>query len=178
MATTFGVESAQVLEEVQAVVAGAEAPIEDGQVNGMLVGQLQGRLGIRGGQNRACQSSAGQPLAKRPPYRFLVVHDQNGLGLVCRHVRVSSCFPEILITKKAAGNMVSGGLLFFRPAHEEVARVLEILVKVLLTLVPNDVMEIMHTMMMRANMTAYSTAVGPSSRCTNSVTACLTRVNM
>jgi hypothetical protein len=41
--------------------------------------------------------------------------------------------------------------------------VLEILVKVLLTFVPKEVIEMMDTMMMRASMTAYSTAVGPSS---------------
>src|SRR6516164_2440279 len=39
------------------------------------------------------------------------------------------------------------------------------LVKVLLALEPSVVMAAMHTTMMRANITAYSTAVGPSSRC-------------
>src|SRR5262245_59064313 len=37
-------------------------------------------------------------------------------------------------------------------------------VKVLLALVPRAVMAVMHTTMIRASMTAYSTAVGPSSR--------------
>ena len=36
-------------------------------------------------------------------------------------------------------------------------------VKVLLALEPSVVMAAMHTTMMRANITAYSTAVGPSS---------------
>jgi hypothetical protein len=38
------------------------------------------------------------------------------------------------------------------------------LVNVLLALLPRVVMAAMHTTMMRASMTAYSTAVGPSSR--------------
>src|SRR5437660_7971213 len=37
-------------------------------------------------------------------------------------------------------------------------------VKVLLALVPRAVIAVMHTTMIRASMTAYSTAVGPSSR--------------
>src|SRR5947199_49036 len=36
--------------------------------------------------------------------------------------------------------------------------------KVLLAFVPRAVMAVMHTTMIRASMTAYSTAVGPSSR--------------
>ena len=39
-------------------------------------------------------------------------------------------------------------------------------VNVLLALPPKVVMAVMHTTMMRANITAYSTAVGPSSRFT------------
>src|SRR5437016_5842632 len=38
------------------------------------------------------------------------------------------------------------------------------LVKVALALVPRAVMAVMHTTIIRASMTAYSTAVGPSSR--------------
>src|SRR5215475_13830468 len=38
------------------------------------------------------------------------------------------------------------------------------LVNVLLALVPRAVMAVMHTTIIRASMTAYSTAVGPSSR--------------
>src|SRR5712691_10460870 len=38
------------------------------------------------------------------------------------------------------------------------------LVKVLLALVPRVVMAVMHSTIIRASMTAYSTAVGPSSR--------------
>src|SRR5438552_18265972 len=40
----------------------------------------------------------------------------------------------------------------------------ETVVNVLLALVPRAVMAVMHTTMIRASMTAYSTAVGPSSR--------------
>ena len=42
------------------------------------------------------------------------------------------------------------------------------LVNVLLAFLPSVVMAVMHTTMIRASMTAYSTAVGPSSRFTNS----------
>jgi hypothetical protein len=62
--------------------------------------------------------------------------------------------------------------------HDEVANVLEILVKVLLTLVPKEVIEMMDTMMISANMTAYSTAVGPSSRRAKSMTAFFNLVNI
>src|SRR3954451_10427227 len=44
------------------------------------------------------------------------------------------------------------------------AMVLLTLEKVALALVPSAVMATMHTTMIRASMTAYSTAVGPSSR--------------
>src|SRR5688572_10485598 len=45
------------------------------------------------------------------------------------------------------------------------------LVKVLLALLPSVVIAVMQTTMIRASMTAYSTAVGPSSRFRNSETA-------
>src|SRR5262245_2148820 len=41
---------------------------------------------------------------------------------------------------------------------------LEMLVKVLLALAPTAVMAAMHTTIIRASITAYSTAVGPASR--------------
>jgi len=41
---------------------------------------------------------------------------------------------------------------------------------VLLALLPRVVIAVMHTTMIRANMTAYSTAVGPSSALTNFTT--------
>src|SRR5262245_41939700 len=48
--------------------------------------------------------------------------------------------------------------------------VLETLVNVLLAFEPRAVIAVMQTTMMRANMTAYSTAVGPSSRARKSTT--------
>src|SRR3954452_4783732 len=50
----------------------------------------------------------------------------------------------------------------------------ETLVNVLLALLPRAVMAVMHTTIIRASMTAYSTAVGPSSRFRNSATFCST----
>src|SRR5207253_1797491 len=47
-------------------------------------------------------------------------------------------------------------------------------VKVLLALVPRAVIAVIHTTMIRASMTAYSTAVGPSSLRKNARTACAT----
>ena len=44
---------------------------------------------------------------------------------------------------------------------------LDTLVNVLLALVPRAVMAVMHTTMINASMTAYSTAVGPSSEIRN-----------
>src|SRR5207245_191937 len=59
-----------------------------------------------------------------------------------------------------------------RPQLEVPAMVLLTLEKVLLALLPRAVMATMHTTMMRANMTAYSTAVGPSSRFRKFTTLC------
>src|SRR3954452_14096609 len=54
------------------------------------------------------------------------------------------------------------------PAHDAVEPiVLLTLEKVLLALLPRAVMAVMQTTMIRASMTAYSTAVGPSSAWTN-----------
>ena len=52
----------------QAVAAVAEVPVEDGQVDGVLVGLLEGGLRVGGGQDAAGESGAGQPLAERPPH--------------------------------------------------------------------------------------------------------------
>jgi hypothetical protein len=48
--------------------------------------------------------------------------------------------------------------------HEPDANLVLTVVKVLLALLPRAVMAVMQTTTIRANMTAYSTAVGPSSR--------------
>src|SRR6267378_1144793 len=48
----------------------------------------------------------------------------------------------------------------------------ETLENVLLALVPRAVMAVMHTTIIRASMTAYSTAVGPSSRFRKLTTGC------
>src|SRR5947209_2862894 len=50
-------------------------------------------------------------------------------------------------------------------------RLLPTVLKVALALVPMVVIAVMHTTMIRASMTAYSTAVGPSSRLTKLTTA-------
>jgi hypothetical protein len=56
------------------------------------------------------------------------------------------------------------------PCHYEDGRVLATLLNVALVLVPTELMAVKQTITIRANITAYSTAVGPSSetrkRCT------------
>jgi hypothetical protein len=52
------------------------------------------------------------------------------------------------------------------------------LLKTLLALEPSVEMAVMHTTTIRANMTAYSTAVGPSSFCRNADAADERRFNM
>src|SRR5580698_4183268 len=64
------------------------------------------------------------------------------------------------------GNTPGGKTLDQLPDGNE----LPTLVNVPLALVPNVVTAVMHTTMMRASMTAYSTAVGPSSALTNLMT--------
>ncbi len=75
-----GVEQGQVFQELQAVVAGAEVPVEDGQVDGVLVGLAQGGLGVGGGEDAAVEVGPLEPLAEGLADRLLVVNDQDGLG--------------------------------------------------------------------------------------------------
>src|SRR5438477_229024 len=77
---------------------------------------------------------------------------------VCRR---SSCH-----TGENGGRLLGAGPWSPPPrAQLEVLAMVELtLEKVLLALVPRAVMATMHTTMIRASMTAYSTAVGPSSR--------------
>src|SRR4051812_5392890 len=58
----------------------------------------------------------------------------------------------------------AGGL--FRRRQDATLTAVPTLVKVPLALEPSVVMAAMHTTTIKASMTAYSTAVGPSSRCT------------
>ena len=75
-----GVEHGEVFEQLQAVVAGPEVPVEDGQVDGLLVGLEQGGLGVGGGQDPAAEVGAFEPFAEGAANRVLVVHDQDGFG--------------------------------------------------------------------------------------------------
>src|SRR5436190_984755 len=79
-------------------------------------------------------------------------------GLELAHGRVLSFVPESLSLPV---------LCLLRPRwradHEAAAVLSDTLLKVLLALEPSELMAAMQTTMMRASITAYSTAVGPSS---------------
>src|SRR5205807_1287828 len=62
---------------------------------------------------------------------------------------------------------------FRRPNYEPTLTALPTLVKVALALEPSVLMAVMQTTIIRASMTAYSTAVGPSSRLTKLTRCCV-----
>ena len=112
MATTSGLNSVQVFEQLQAVVAGAEVPVEDGQVDGVLVGQEQGRLGVGRRQDAAAQAGPLEPLAEGPADRLLVIHDQDGFRFARRRhavpSRTTSLFTLIAEESRAMGSDSAG----------------------------------------------------------------------
>src|SRR6516165_2437352 len=69
----------QVLQKLQAVVARSQIPVEDSQVNGMGIGNLERRLRVGGAQNLAIQFRLGEPFADRLANRAFVIDDQNGV---------------------------------------------------------------------------------------------------
>ena len=87
MATTSAIEDGEVFEQLQAVVAGAEVPVENGEVDGLSIGLEQGGFGVGGREDAAVEVGAFQPLAEGAANRLFVVHDQNGFGrkIVRRH---------------------------------------------------------------------------------------------
>ena len=74
-----GAEFGQVLKELQAVGARSEVPVEDGKVDGVLVGLDEGFLGIRRGENETAEVRAVQPFAEGLADRLLVIDDQDGV---------------------------------------------------------------------------------------------------
>src|SRR6185437_7137333 len=73
-------EKCQVFEKPQAVEPGTEVPVQNCQVDGMFVGDLQGGFGIRGCEYLHIEPGPAQPFLEGPADRFLVVHNQNGIG--------------------------------------------------------------------------------------------------
>jgi hypothetical protein len=65
---------------LEAVVAGAEVPVEDGQIDGAAVGFEQRRLGVGGDAHLNVEAGPFEPLAERPSDGFLVIDDQDGFG--------------------------------------------------------------------------------------------------
>jgi hypothetical protein len=80
MATTSGAELGEVFEQAEAVAAGPEVPVEHGEVDRVLVGDLEGRLGVGDGDDAGVRHGGDQPLAERPADGLLVVHDEHGVG--------------------------------------------------------------------------------------------------
>ena len=77
----FRMECRQVLQELQAVIARPQGPVEDRQVDGVLVGQRQGRLGVVSGEDGAVEPGAGEPFLKGPPHRLFVVDNQHRFAI-------------------------------------------------------------------------------------------------
>jgi hypothetical protein len=62
---------------MQAIVAGAEVPVEDGKVNEMPVGYHKSAFGIGNAQNPAVEIGAFEPFLKRLADGLFVVNDEN-----------------------------------------------------------------------------------------------------
>jgi hypothetical protein len=73
----IGMKNRKVLEQLQAIVTGAEVPIEHGQIDRRLIGVAEGTLGISRRQYAAFQPARLQPFLKCPADRFFIIHDQN-----------------------------------------------------------------------------------------------------
>ena len=73
------IEEIEVFEKAQAVVPGAEVPVEDGEIDGLLIGEDERLLGVGGAEDLAAEVRAFEPFAEGLPHRLLVVHDQNGV---------------------------------------------------------------------------------------------------
>src|SRR5438876_1132720 len=77
---------------------------------------------------------------------------------------ISFCMVSLLCPLKKTGRTTVPGIAAY---DDEVAVFRATLLNVLLAFWPRVVMAVMQTTTMRASITAYSTAVGPSSFCTN-----------
>jgi len=83
----------RVFEQSEPVAAGAEVPVEDGEIDGVFVGQPEGGPGVRGGEHVDVRQR-GQPLLERAADAVFIVADQDGVGHdpPCR----SALFPAAL----------------------------------------------------------------------------------
>ena len=81
------VEEIEVLQQSETVIARAEVPIENGQVDGVLIGVNQRRFRVLGRKNAAVQTGTLKPFMEGAAHRFLIVNYQDRLGnpIVFRH---------------------------------------------------------------------------------------------
>ena len=75
----IGVESGQILQELQAIIAGAEVPVEDSEIDRLLIGDFQGGFGVRRGENVAIKLGLGEPFTDRLANGGFVIDDQDGV---------------------------------------------------------------------------------------------------
>ncbi len=100
----LGIEEGEVFQELQAVVAGPEVPVEDGQVDGVLIGLEQGGLGVGRGQDAAAQVGSFEPFPERLAHRLLVIDDEDGFCFGCHvfSVAVNPGRPQALNDRSPA----------------------------------------------------------------------------
>ena len=75
----FRTELDQIFQELQPVAAGAEVPVEHGEVDGIVVGDAQRRLGVRGDEHLQARFGRRQPFLERPTHGLFIVDDQYGV---------------------------------------------------------------------------------------------------
>ena len=85
MATTSGPELDEVFEQAEPVAAGTEVPVEDGEVDRVLVGHAKRGFGVRGREDAGAETRRREPFLEGPPDGLLVVHDEDGVGHVNFH---------------------------------------------------------------------------------------------
>ena len=80
-----GIETRQVFEQLQAIVAGAQVPVENRQVDGLIVGMVRADSASAAARMRQPRLALFEPLAKGLANRFLVVDDEYSLSRFDTH---------------------------------------------------------------------------------------------
>src|SRR5262245_48746183 len=69
----------EILQELQAVIAGAEVPVEDGEIDRTVIGDLEGGFRVGRGENFAIEVRLREPFAHRLANGSFVIDDENGV---------------------------------------------------------------------------------------------------
>src|SRR5579875_699188 len=76
----IGVKKRQVFKQLQAIVAGPQVPVKNGEVDGMLIGLDQGGFGVCCRQDATIELGAVEPFAEGPAHRLFVFDNQDSFS--------------------------------------------------------------------------------------------------